>query len=153
MTEIERIQDQFRRTMYGEAWHGPALWPLLDDVTAEQAAARTLPDAHPIWTLVLHLTTWQNVVRRRLLGEKYSPSEGQNFPTAYEVSPEAWQRDCHALKQSHEALMATLAGLTDADLDQSPVGGTFPTYALLHGTIHHTLYHAGQIAILKKGRG
>ncbi len=149
MTEIERIRDLFHRAMYGQAWHGPALWPLLSDITAEQAAARPLPNVHTIWALVLHITTWQITVRRRLLGENHSPSESQNFPSSYEVSPEAWQRTCHALKQSHEALAAVLADLT-IDLDESPTGSTFPAYALIHGTIQHNLYHAGQIAILKK---
>ena len=153
MTETERIRDQLNRAMYGEAWHGPSLWPLLSDITAERAAARPLSNVHAIWTLVLHVTTWINVVRRRLLGERYRPSEGENFPTAYEVSPEAWQRDCHALERSHEALTATLADLKDADLDHSPTGGKSSAYALLHGTIHHIIYHAGQIAILKKYAG
>ena len=39
MTEIERIEDQLKRSLEGEAWHGPALEELLADVTAEQAAA------------------------------------------------------------------------------------------------------------------
>lgn len=37
MNEIERIEDQLRRSIEGAAWHGPALDELLLDLTAEEA--------------------------------------------------------------------------------------------------------------------
>ena len=55
MTEIERIEDQLKRSLEGEAWHGPALEELLADVRAEQAAAKPVPPAHSIWEIVLHI--------------------------------------------------------------------------------------------------
>lgn len=48
MSEIERIIDQLKRAMDGEAWHRPALPELLTNISAEQAkqkplANRTVP--------------------------------------------------------------------------------------------------------------
>ena len=44
-----------------------------------------------------------------------------------------------------------MAGLEDARLDAAIVeGGRASIYVTLHGTIQHYLYHAGQIALLKK---
>jgi hypothetical protein len=55
MSEIHRIADQLKRSLEGEAWHGPALRELLSGVTAKQAAARPLAGAHSIWEIVLHI--------------------------------------------------------------------------------------------------
>jgi hypothetical protein len=54
MTDIQRIEDQLRRSFAGNAWQGPAVRQLLADVTAEKAAARPLSNAHSIWEIVLH---------------------------------------------------------------------------------------------------
>ena len=40
--------------------------------------------------------------------------------------------------------------MSDEELDQKVPGREFTFYVLLHGVVHHNLYHAGQIAILKK---
>jgi hypothetical protein len=52
-SESALIADQLRRAFKGDAWHGPALLELLDDVDAATAAAKPLPDVHSIWELVL----------------------------------------------------------------------------------------------------
>jgi len=69
MTESERILDQLNRSLDGEAWHGPALFELLRDVTLEQAASRPVPNAHTIWEILLHVTVWVEQVRARLRGD------------------------------------------------------------------------------------
>ena len=48
MDEIERIQDQLRRSHDGEAWHGPAIQELLSDVSAEESLFRPSPEVHSI---------------------------------------------------------------------------------------------------------
>ena len=69
MTEIDRILDQLKRAFEGHAWHGPSLKELLNGVTAQQAHARPLANAHSIWELVQHIAVWEDVGRRRLGGE------------------------------------------------------------------------------------
>ena len=54
-SEPALIAEQLRRAFEGDAWHGPALLELLQDVDAATAAARPLPDVHSIWELVLHV--------------------------------------------------------------------------------------------------
>ena len=62
MTEIERIEDQLKRSLEGEAWHGPAVEELLVDVTAGQAAAKPAPSVHSVWEIVLHIISTQQLV-------------------------------------------------------------------------------------------
>jgi uncharacterized damage-inducible protein DinB len=48
-------------------------------------------------------------------------------------------------------LRKTAAGIEDKQLNSFPGGKYSTRYVLLHGIIQHDLYHAGQIAVLKKG--
>lgn len=153
MSEVKRIKGQLRRAFEGEAWHGPSLRELLNGVTAETAAAKPLPGAHSIWELVLHIVTWENVVRRRLAGEEFAdPPDEENFPTIHDPSDEAWQHTLQQLTQSNLALREAIAGLDDAQLAEMVPGKPYSIYGMLHGVIQHDLYHAGQIAVLKKAR-
>jgi hypothetical protein len=44
-SESALIAEQLRRAFDGDAWHGPALLELLQDVDAATAAAKPSPDA------------------------------------------------------------------------------------------------------------
>ena len=68
MREIQRIEDPTGTSARGPRLAWPAVRELLADVTAAKAAARPLSDAHNIWEIVLHIATWEDVVRRRLQG-------------------------------------------------------------------------------------
>jgi hypothetical protein len=67
--EMERLEDQLRRSFEGDAWHGPAVLEVLAGVDAGQAAARPIADGHCIWELVLHLAGTYRLVLRRLGGD------------------------------------------------------------------------------------
>jgi len=149
--EIERIADQLRRAFEGEAWHGPALRELLADTTAAKAAERPLPAAHSIWEIVLHIAAWKNIVRRRLEGEVVVnvPLE-EDWPSVKETNDAAWKGALSELEQAHRALYEKVAGFDEARLSEIVPGKNYSFYILLHGAIQHDLYHAGQIALLKR---
>ena len=65
---MERIRDQLRRAHSGDAWHGPSLTELLEDVDADTASARPIAAAHSIRELVLHIVAWQKEATRRVNG-------------------------------------------------------------------------------------
>ena len=152
MSEVERIDDQLRRAFEGEAWHGPAVQELLRDVTPEQAARRPIPAAHSIWELVLHMNTWMDVVHRRLGGDPATEvPPAVDFPPVPDSGPAAWRATLDRLSEAQAGLRQALRGIRDDQLDEPPAPGVSTRYRLLHGVIQHDLYHAGQIAILKKG--
>jgi uncharacterized damage-inducible protein DinB len=151
MTEIKRIQDQLRRAFDGTAWPGPAVRELLAGVSAVTAAAKPLPEAHSIWEIVLHIAAWEGIVRRRLEGEiipEISPE--MDWPPAPEPSEDAWRATLLDVQRNHMALREAIARLDDARLRETVPGTEYSFYFMLHGVIQHDLYHAGQIAILKK---
>ena len=151
MREAERIADQHRRAFHGEAWHGPHVFDVLDGVSAAQAAKRPIPKAHSIWEIVLHMRAWEEVVLSRVRGTPIDLSSEEDWPEVSDTSRTAWIRTLAALRESHEELQEEIAKLPDARLHEAPPRGGSPLYRLLHGQVQHALYHAGQIAVLKKG--
>jgi uncharacterized damage-inducible protein DinB len=156
LKESERIADQLRRANEKDAWHGPALKELLADVSAARAAARPIEGAHSIWELVLHVAAWQNAVAGRLGGEGGGPwrelqlSDAEDFPPVTDTSESAWRRALETLERSTRLLLEVTHGLTDEQLEKTVPGKNYSAYFMLHGAVQHCLYHAGQIAILKK---
>ena len=153
-TEVQRIRNQFERAFDGDAWHGPSVLSLLDGVTAEQAAAHPIPGAHSIWELTLHIAAWEDACRRRLEGDPAQLTDDENFPPVNDRNEAAWENTKRRLIDAHRRLLDTLATIDDSRLDQPIMQSSeipfSSTYVTLHGGVQHSLYHAGQIAILKK---
>lgn len=149
-TEVSRIQEQLQRAFAGRAWHGPSILELLGDVDAVKAAARPIPGAHSIWELVLHIAAWNRAGVRRLNGDRADLNDDENFPPVVDTSEEAWHQAIESLKRAHRELHYAIGSLDDSRLDQPIVSGMSSVYGTLHGIIQHGLYHAGQIALLKK---
>ena len=155
MSETARIADQLRRAFSGDAWHGDSLLEILDGIAAAQAAARPMKHAHTIWELVLHITAWDSAVRRRLGGESVDLSNEQNFPSVMDPSEGAWRRAVENAKRVHTDLVEAVAAFPGERLSEKVPGKTnepdwYDYYYMLHGVLQHELYHAGQIALLKK---
>ncbi len=151
-SETTRIADQLRRAFNGGAWHGPSLLQLLKGIDAATAAAKPLANVHSIWELVLHIAAWDGVVRRRLGGTKLKVTALQNFPRVPKPTKAAWREAVDQLKRTHDALVEAVAALPDSRLCDRVPGKGHNVYFMLHGVIQHELYHAGQIAILKKAQ-
>lgn len=153
MTEVERILDQLERAFDGEAWYGNSLREILVDITAEKAAARPFPQALNIWELVLHITFTEEIMRRRIEGERADFSNSEDFPAVQDTSETAWQQTLENLENSHRNLKNTINRLDETELNEKVAGWDYSKYFLLHGLIQHLVYHAGQIALLKKALG
>jgi uncharacterized damage-inducible protein DinB len=149
-TELERIEDQLKRAFEGGAWHGPSVLEVLKDVTADQAVARPLPGAHNIWDLVLHIAAWEDACRRRLEGDRAELSDSEDWRAITATDEAAWEQVKALLIEGHRRLRAAIAATNESRLDEPILPGMPSVYVTLHGVIQHDLYHAGQIAILKK---
>ena len=150
MTEIERIEDQLRRSLEGKAWHGPAVEELLVDVTAEQAAAKPVPSVHSIWEIVLHIINDQRLVCERLQGKPTVLPAEEDWLPIIDQSAAAWSGTKRELREINQRLRQAVRLLDESRLEDPIVEGFSSIYVTLHGTVQHSLYHAGQIAVLKK---
>jgi uncharacterized damage-inducible protein DinB len=145
--ETKRLASQLRRSYEGQAWHGPSLRELLDGVTAEQAAVKTISGAHSIWELVLHVTAWERAAISVMEGKKYETLAGEkDWPPVTET----WQATLDDLESATRHLITSIREMPEEKLNESAGGAEYNFYFLLHGVVQHNLYHGGQIALLKR---
>src|SRR5882724_4379771 len=153
MSETARLADQIRRAFEGDAWHGDSIKELLAGVTAATAAARPIKNAHSIWELVLHIAAWDDAVLRRIGGAAVQLTKQEDFPPVKDTSPAAWRQTLTDLDQTHKQLIEAVAAFPDSRLNDQVPGkteGYYDFYYMFSGIVQHELYHAGQIALLKK---
>lgn len=150
MTQTEFIDDQLQRSCAGEAWHGPSLEETLSGITAEQALARPVAGAHSIWELTMHIGVWMSAARRRLAGDPAKLTPEQDWPPIDGGSSEAWLQTVNALQLEQNRLRAAIRSQPESSLENQTPGKNYSIAFMLHGVVQHNLYHAGQIALLKK---
>lgn len=144
-TEVQRLIDILSHTFEKNAWHGPAVLEALEGVTATQAAHR-IGTTHSILELVTHMTAWRIFVCEKLEGNAaYDVNDEMNFPTKGN-----WSQAVEELKKSQIRLLKLLKVTPVERLEEVVPGRAFKFHVMLHGVVHHDLYHTGQIALLKK---
>jgi uncharacterized damage-inducible protein DinB len=148
--EIARIAEQLRRAVEGEAWHGPSVMEILAGVDARTAAARPLAQAHSLWEILHHTTAWSRAVLRRLGGEAVELNGADDWPPVTDNSDGAWQAAVASFQAAQQELFAKLKSMSNDELGSAVPGKNYSNSFMLHGLVQHHLYHAGQMALLKK---
>ena len=153
MAEKKRTLELLDRAFRAGAWHGPALLETLAGVTPAMAAKRVVKGAHTIWELVDHLGSWNGIVAERLAGGKPAVTPEMNFPGSPRPTAAAWRKSLARLGASQRKFRAAVARFPVAQLGRIRPGTKTSWNVLIHGQIQHQLYHAGQIAMLRRGMG
>lgn len=149
--EADRLQDQLRRALEGEAWHGPSVLELLADVTAQQAASHPIAGAHSIWELVLHLRSDYDLLLRRLAGDGRQLTTAEGWPACPAPTEANWQQTIQDLELGNEKLRQSVGTFPNERLDDPLVPeAPYTAYTQFIGVTQHHSYHAGQIALLKR---
>src|SRR5262245_23310010 len=108
MNESARLATQLTKALKGGAWHGPSWQEALDGIGREAAVHRPISDAHTIGEIVLHVTAWNDVVRRRIEGESPQVSDAEDWPPAAIQDERAWSAAVARLFESGAALTDTV---------------------------------------------
>jgi len=153
MAEKKRTLELLDRAYRAKAWHGPALLETLDGVAASMAAKRVVKGAHTIWELVDHLGSWNAIVAERLAGKTPQVTPDMNFPGTPSPTPAAWKKSLARLAASQRKFRAAVAKFPESQLGRIRPGTKTSWNVLIHGQMQHQLYHAGQIAMLRRGMG
>ena len=158
--ESRAIAELVERIVTGDPWHGPSVKQVLDGIDATLAARRPPGGAHSIWELVLHMTGWAREVTARLGGRPAQDPEAGDWPEVEAFAPGRWRQAQADLFEAHRALAAAIRSMDPATLDQpvrdfrdNALGTGLSYYLTLHGLAHHTIYHSGQISLLKRASG
>ena len=150
MRAIERLLEQLNAAYGGPGWHGPSLRETLDGVSEEQARARPIADAHSILEIAVHVRAWMDAVSERLAGSERELTTEEDWS---DVAQTSWPAVLEELDHAESRVCDAVARLRPEDLDKRVAGKKYSIYVLVHGLIQHNIYHAGQIAILKKVTG
>ena len=150
-TEVNRLEEQLRRALEGEAWHGPSVLESLAGLSAAQAASHPIAGAHSIWELVLHLSSDYDLVLRRLAGDGRQLTAAEDWPACPASTEENWQQTLQELKLLNKKLRQAVRDFPVERLDDPLVPEVpYTAYTQFIGVTQHNLYHAGQIALLKR---
>lgn len=154
-TECSRISAQLRSVLDGDAWHGPSLRDLLNDIGPQQASARPLSAAHSIWELTLHIEVWAHYALAAMHGTPIPPfvenmPPEQNWPLIKESTPAAWNAAREKVLRTGTDLASAIENFGDERLRETVPGRSYDFERLLRGSVQHCVYHSGQIAMLKK---
>lgn len=143
-SEIQNIINTLKHTFEKNAWHGPSVLEVLEGVN-ESNAIKRLGASHSIIELVAHMTAWRNYVVEKLNGnDSFELTDDENFPDYTN-----WQDVVTQLKENQQKLLDALAKTPTEKLNEKVTGREFKFYVMLHGIIHHDIYHIGQIQLLK----
>jgi len=142
-----RMLRDLRSTYDGQAWHGTPVRRMVDGIDDARANAHPIDGARSIAEMLAHLTAWIEIVDRRLRDEEFEVTEAMDFPS---VDGIAFAEIVARLERAHAALLATVEQMDDEEFDRKVPDGRYTKDFMLRGLIHHSTYHAAQIAMLKK---
>ena len=153
-SQCNRIADELASTINGEAWYGDSLRQILEGVTAEQAVAHPIPNAHSIWELLCHLEAWAKFAAGAVDGKPIPPWPAMpvelDWPAVTDTSEAAWKRALDSFFSNHLKLVGKIKNFQDERLEATTPGRTYDFYQLFQSAIQHAVYHGGQVALLKK---
>jgi len=149
MNEVKFLIDQIKTTFNGDSWHGPNLVKILKGINSEEAAKRSVGERHTIWELTNHITFWLEEVQKSVKDKKNLDHSGDAWPRMG-ASEEDWIQSVNRLEAAVNMLVDDLATWKNNDLAVIVPEANFTFKQMLHGILHHNLYHAGQINIIRK---
>lgn len=74
----------------------------------------------------------------------------KDWPPVEDGGKQAWTRATEQLFETGERLAKELEDFDDRRLTEIVPGRDYDYYHLFHGIVQHSLYHGGQIAMLKR---
>jgi hypothetical protein len=76
-----------------------------------------------------------------------------DWPAVGETNEATWRAACERPARAQAAFADTVGSFGDARLSEAAVGCAWTNHRMIHGTIHHDVYHAGQIGLLRRMLG
>jgi uncharacterized damage-inducible protein DinB len=153
MPELNALATAIEEAITGPVWHGPSIGELLETIVATDAAAYPIAEAHSIWELVLHMTSWAGLVQGRLslATPLLEPTDAEDWPAqpATQTS-DAWQTAIRDLASSYRRLAAEVRTLHVDTLTKRVPSRQHTVKMMLQGVVEHAAYHGGQIALLRR---
>jgi hypothetical protein len=145
MNQTLRIADAYRAATLADAWYGPSLGELLAQIPSQLATVAPMPGAHSISQLLQHLLLWNERVRNTSDTHPLPPWQAEK---EWAEPPIPWDELVQRWNQSRDLLEERLRKFPLEHLGKQVPGRSYPYEKMLEGIVHHTIWHAGQIAMI-----
>ena len=89
-------------------------------------------------------------MQQKSKGEPIKVTPEMDWPPVWDASEVAWKRSLENLGDNRTRLRNYVMSVRDEQLDEMVKRENYSQYVLLQGLVQHDLYHAGQIAVLKR---
>jgi hypothetical protein len=141
------------------AWYGPAIGELLAEITPEMATTKpvgsiasdanresAVPGGHTIAELLQHLLLWNERIRKT---SERCPMPKWEAEKEWAEAAIPWNELVTCWNRSRDLLEERMRNFPEADLGKQTPGRTYPYEFMLNGIVQHTVWHGGQIAMVR----
>lgn len=155
MSRSEQLKKELERVLWGNAWYGPPVYALLQQVSFEAAYEKPQGSVHSIAGIVLHMLAWTEETLDRLNGMAAGIPSSGDWPDPGKPDEQKWQNYVNDLKLVNVNLLGAIESFPEEKWSEliNDTRETEPETAyenLVTGLIQHHVYHAGQIALLTR---
>lgn len=150
MTTPQHLSAHFKGVYFGPNWTLSNLKDTLSDVNYLEATQQ-VDDFNTIAKLVYHIHYFVRVAIPVLKGEELKGDDKESFDVPEITSEKQWQDMLSTYYSEAQEMIDLIESLPEEKMNEAFWDARYKTYFYnLNGTIEHTHYHLGQIAILKK---
>ncbi len=150
--ELSVIIKSLEDVLDGEPWYGQPVYRLLRSIDAGYASVKPNEASHSLVDLIYHMLTWTEFTLKRVQKDKINDLAAFEKLDWREIDPmiHGWEEGLSAFIATNQELIELLKTKDDAFLSEKVDYREYDFKYLLNGLIQHHIYHAGQIAYLKK---
>jgi uncharacterized damage-inducible protein DinB len=125
---------------------------LLSEISPEIGLKRPNGTLHSIADLVWHMVNWRKFTIDRIKpsGSSLETFEKNDWKELDLTNKSTWVEGLNELQKSQHDLIELLDTLDDSILKSPVPDREYNMKILLYGVVQHDIYHAGQIAYIKK---
>lgn len=154
---ITDITNQLQAIHRGKIWATAANFEKkLGEISDEEAFVRPLPDLHSVAEIISHLIAWRRdtIVKIRTGQGSLTMEAEENWLPNDTLREKGWPALKAEYFNSLTELIALLQDRQDNFLEEtyydSDFKGNYPFSFVIHGMLHHDIYHLGQLGIVVK---
>lgn len=142
----QRIAADYHAVTVAGGWYGPALAEVLAGLPPDRSRLAPVPGMNTAVALLQHLLLWNERTRLALAGQPMPPWDAES---EWSQPPAAWPDLLARWSRSRDGLESALRSFPEVSLAQIVPGRDYPFAVLLPGIVQHTIWHAGQLAMLR----
>ncbi len=153
---IESIILQLKDIQDGKNWMGANFSRKLGMISQEEAFVRPMPNLHSVAEIISHLTVWrkETIVKIETGKGTLTDDSEENWLPNHKLKEIGWNKIRAEYRDSLSKMIELLQTKNDSFLNEkyydTDFKGYYPYQFVIHGMLHHDIYHLGQLGIIIK---